>query len=176
MARWPSVNADNFLIDNEWVKNYEMALAGRKKQTVQADDLHLSPATAKFLRSTFSGMLYRHQGAAVEAFLRGRDVCLTTGTASGKSLAFYIAGLEALQQQPTSKILVSYPLKALGREQEDRWQDALNSAGLGIRVGRIDGQVPAASRLDILKRSRVLIMTPDIIHAWLLSNLSNKAV
>jgi DEAD/DEAH box helicase domain-containing protein len=112
----------------------------------------------------------------VESFLQERNVCLTTGTASGKSLVFYIAALESLQRQPNSRILVSYPLKALGREQEDRWQTALRSAGLDVRLGRIDGQVPVASRLDMLKRSRVLIMTPDIMHAWLLSNLSNKAV
>jgi DEAD/DEAH box helicase domain-containing protein len=169
------MNADKFLTENNWVKNHETSVSGRAKEVMPIDDLSVSAATAKFLRSEYPGV-YRHQRSAVEAFLNGRDICLTTGTASGKSLVFHIAALEVLQQQAASKILVSYPLKALGREQEDRWQEALTGAGLGIKVGRIDGQVPTASRLDILKRSRVLIMTPDIIHAWLLSNLSNKTV
>jgi len=30
--------------------------------------------------------------------------------------------------------------------------------------------------MDILRRSSVIILTPDVIHAWLLNNVSEKAV
>jgi len=102
---------------------------------------------------------------------------LTTGTASGKSLVFYIAAIEQLIKQPDSKIIAIYPLKALAREQEERWIKSLHSANLNVKVGRIDGQVVSThERSRILRSSQVLILTPDIVHAWLMYNLSDKVV
>ena len=43
-------------------------------------------------------------------------------------------------------------------------------------IGRIDGNVPPGFRLNILERSRVVVFTPDIIHAWLFSNLNQPVV
>ena len=91
-------------------------------------------------------------------------------------MPFYAAALETLESDSAARVLVVYPMKALGREQEDRWRQALRAAEVGIHVGRIDGQVPVTSRPEIVKRCRVLIVTPDIVHAWVLSNLSNPAV
>ena len=116
------------------------------------------------MRSSVSGV-YLHQKVAIESYLGGDNVCLTTGTASGKSLAYYVAALETLHRSRDSTVLVIYPLKALGREQEGRWERALKAAGMDVRVGRIDGQVPVVSRPEIVKRCRVLIMPPDIIRA-----------
>ena len=36
--------------------------------------------------------------------------------------------------------------------------------------------MPPGFRLNILERSRVVVFTPDIIHAWLFSNLNQPAV
>lgn len=44
------------------------------------------------------------------------------------------------------------------------------------RVGRIDGSVPVSQRVQVLDACRVVILTPDIMHAWLLGNLSLKPV
>jgi DEAD/DEAH box helicase domain-containing protein len=42
-------------------------------------------------------------------------------------------------------------------------------------VGRIDGNVPPGIRLNVLERSRVVVFTPDILHAWLFSNMNAPA-
>ena len=39
-------------------------------------------------------------------------------------------------------------------------------------IGRIDGSVPLRERDAILERSRIVIMTPDVFHAWVMSRLS----
>lgn len=69
-----------------------------------------------------------------------------------------------------------YPLKALGSEQAERWSKAMLDAGLDINVGYVDGSVSMSERLSILERSRVVVMTPDIIHAWLLRKTSERAI
>jgi len=139
-------------------------------------DINLSSQSLKFLKSFLSKGIYRQQKEAIEGFLTRENICLTTGTASGKSLVFYIAAIEQLIKQPNSKIIAIYPLKALGKEQEERWEKSLRSGNLHVEVGRIDGQIPMHARSEILRNSQVLILTPDIIHAWLMYNLSNKAV
>jgi DEAD/DEAH box helicase domain-containing protein len=91
-------------------------------------------------------------------------------------MVFYSVIIEQLSVDPSSKVLAVYPLKALGREQEERLGLALQAAGINALVRRIDGQVPSHCRLGMLKEASVLIATPDIIHAWLLSSVGESAV
>ena len=88
----------------------------------------------------------------------------------------HIGAIEKLVRYPKSKVMAIYPLKALCKEQEIRWKGAFSKAGLKVEVGRIDGGIPMHMRFKILKNSRVLLMTPDIAHAWLLYNLGNRNV
>jgi DEAD/DEAH box helicase domain-containing protein len=67
-------------------------------------------------------------------------------------------------------------MKALSNEQRDRWERVLQIAGSNASVGRIDGNVPPAMRISILERSRVVVFTPDILHAWVFSNLNQQVV
>ena len=166
----------DFFETNEWTINHSISLPARGAHFLNPSELALSNAVERYCRSQFPTGLYAHQVAALKAFVSGHDVCLSTGTASGKSMVFYAATMEFLAQNPRAKALLVYPLKALGREQETRIIQATRSAGLDFAVGRIDGQVPVASRAGIIRRSRILILTPDIIHAWLLSSMSEPAV
>ena len=101
---------------------------------------------------------------------------MATGTASGKTLPFHVAAIETLAKDPHAKIIAIYPMKALGREQEQRWKKAFTNAGMNTKVGRIDGSVLPSQRKTILNQSQVIVCTPDIIHAWLFSNLSDHKV
>jgi DEAD/DEAH box helicase domain-containing protein len=100
---------------------------------------------------------------------------LTTGTASGKSLVFYAASIELFSRQPGSKVIAIFPLKALAREQQQRWQAALNLSGLQAVVERLDGDVPMQQRWEVLANADVLVATPDIVHAWLLGSINDDA-
>ena len=47
----------------------------------------------------------------------GGHVIVTTGTASGKTLAFNLPVLDALVTQPKNRALYLYPTKALAQDQ-----------------------------------------------------------
>ena len=159
-----------------WHETHVLALPERAARTVPLHTLPSSAAVQRYLRVTHPDGIYTHQADAATCAAQFEDFAVTTGTASGKTLCFHLAALEALGALPETKVIVLYPQKALGAEQEGRWRDMLQAAGLDARVGRIDGSVPVSQRVQILDTCRVVILTPDVMHAWLLGNLSLKAV
>lgn len=167
---------ERFLQENGWSVVDELTIPPREAGLSGFDDLGLSAATLQTLKKLYPKGIYLHQKTALKSILTGENVCLTTGTASGKSLVFYAAALEHLVRNPAARIIAMYPLKALGKEQEERWEQFMKTAGLKVKIGRIDGQVPMMSRMPLVKNSQILIVTPDIIHAWFTYNLSEKSV
>ncbi|MCL5779284.1 DEAD/DEAH box helicase [Limibaculum sp. FT325] len=126
-------------------------------------------------RNDFS--VWEHQAKAVEYLVNFKNVVVSTGTASGKSLIFQIDALRRLTADPTAKVLVIYPLKALGSDQFSRWKKLVRIAELSDEVvGRIDGNVPMSDRDKILGAARILIMTPDVCHAWFMRNVGSGPV
>ena len=163
-------------IASGWNLVHQLHIAAEPARRVSPSELALSPPVQEYLRVNFPGGIYEHQHKAIQHLLDGEHVCLATSTASGKTLAFMTAGMDCLSASPGARVLAIYPQRALADEQEQRWRNALAEAGIDAEVGRIDGSVPVASRLDRLRRSRVVVMTPDIIHAWLLSRLGERDV
>lgn len=126
---------------------------------------------------TNKGGLWHHQSFALEKIGQGENVVIATGTASGKSLVFRAEAFHRVLTNPAAKVLVFYPLKALAADQMIGWQD--DAAMLGLPegfIGRIDGTVTMDRREGILAKSRVLIMTPDVCHAWMMSNVANLTI
>jgi DEAD/DEAH box helicase domain-containing protein len=132
----------------------------------------LSAALAKYVGTTTG--LYSHQAKAIQAVLDDTDVCLATPTASGKSLVFMTAAVEIFIRDSRHRTLAVYPNKALIQDQMEKWEQF--TSPFGMKVGFIDGSVPTASRQDILAKSHVVAMTPDVAHAWMMSNLGKKEV
>ena len=111
--------------------------------------------------------LYTHQRAFWEAAARGEHVCVTTGTASGKSLAFNLPVLDAVARDPKLRALFLYPTKALAQDQF-RALDAL--ALPGVRAAIYDGDTPSEHRREIRRRSNVILTNPDMLHIGVLPN------
>src|ERR1700749_644422 len=63
------------------------------------------------------GAPWSHQAHAAELAHAGRHVVVSTGTASGKSLAYQIPVLHALATDPRARVLYLSPTKALGHDQ-----------------------------------------------------------
>ena len=121
--------------------------------------------------------LWKHQTQALEALGRGENVVVSTGTASGKSLVFRSLAFHKTLMTPRGRTLVFYPLKALAADQLLGWQRMARELDLDdTYVGRIDGSIPVREREDVLRRARVVVMTPDVCHAWLMSRLSLPVV
>jgi DEAD/DEAH box helicase domain-containing protein len=159
-----------------WATSHTQQVPGRSERVFDPDDLHLGMAASRLLAAG-KVKLYGHQKEAIRLAGEGKNVVLTTATASGKTLAFQIAALEYLQSDAAATVLAFYPVRALVSEQEARWRETLKNSGLGEPVRRIDGGVlPVASRLKLLAEARVIVATPDVVHAWLLSNLGQRQV
>lgn len=165
-----------FFNEEQWRVVDTLSIPAREGVMHGFDDLSLRQATTQFLNATVPNGVYGHQREAIRRIEEGHNVCVATGTASGKSLIFQASAVELLGKSPSATVIAIYPLKALGREQEKRWRAAFEMAGIAGEIGRIDGEVPVRGRPDIVRRSRVLILTPDIMHAWLLPNASQPAI
>ncbi len=111
--------------------------------------------------------LYAHQRAVWEAVRRGEHVMVTTGTASGKTLAFNLPVLDALTRDPKLRALYLYPTKALAQDQ------FRTLAGYGLprlRPGIYDGDTPVEQRRAIRRDANVILSNPDLVHVGLLPN------
>lgn len=119
------------------------------------------------------GALWSHQSQALEALGEGENVVVSTGTASGKSLVFRTLAFHKSLLNPDHRILVFYPLKALAADQIRGWNEMACSLGYPERsIGRIDGSIAYKEREAVLDKAKVVLMTPDVCHAWLMSRLS----
>ena len=122
--------------------------------------------------------LWSHQLAAANLAHDGRHVVLSTGTASGKSLAYQLPILTALKANPRARALYLSPTKALGHDQL-RAAMALTEAvpGLGdVAPSSYDGDSPGEVRRFARERSRWIFSNPDMIHLSLLRNHARWAV
>ncbi|MFA7512515.1 MAG: DEAD/DEAH box helicase [Mycolicibacterium vanbaalenii] len=122
--------------------------------------------------------LWSHQLAAAELARDGRHVVLSTGTASGKSLAYQLPILTALKENPRSRALYLSPTKALGHDQL-RAAAALTAAVPGladVAPTPYDGDSPTEVRRFARERSRWIFSNPDMIHLSMLRNHARWAV
>ena len=77
-------------------------------------------------------------------------------------------------RNPETRVLALYPAKALIQDQLAKWHELLEP--LGIRITRIDGDVPVRERLERLERAHVALLTPDVAHSWLMSNIHEAPI
>ena len=139
--------------------------------------LQRSPAWAIAQQYTPDNTLWNHQSNAIQLLLQGHNTLIATSTASGKTLVFQSYVMHLLSQDPEATAIVLYPTKALANDQNLRWKQACQLIGYSQdTVGQIDGTVDTRYRDNILKASRVVIMTPDVCHAWLIRRSQNQTV
>jgi DEAD/DEAH box helicase domain-containing protein len=124
------------------------------------------------------GSPWSHQVQAADLAHAGRHVVISTGTASGKSLAYQLPILNALATDPRARALYISPTKALGHDQL-RAAHTLTAAipRLGdVAPTAYDGDSPAEVRRFARERSRWIFSNPDMVHLALLRNHARWAV
>jgi DEAD/DEAH box helicase domain-containing protein len=116
--------------------------------------------------------LYSHQREAFDAARAGENVVVTTGTASGKSLAYLLPVVQAVLEDASTRALLLFPTKALGHDQLRGLAgiiDRLSGAGAPrIEAGVYDGDTPPAERQRLRDRANLVLTNPDMLHAALL--------
>lgn len=165
------INSDNFSCVDR------VDLPARDERTIAIPEVYQRGSPGRWLTNdaNLKGRLWLHQAKAMEMAAQGRNIVIATGTASGKSLVFQSAALHVLDEYDDSAVIVFYPLKALAADQLESWKRVAELAGLTSDViVKIDGSVRRGERAALLDRARIALMTPDVCHAWLLNEISNK--
>ena len=125
----------------------------------------IDPALSVALAGRGITGLYRHQAETWDATRRGENVIVTTGTASGKSLAFNLPVLDAIAREPTARALYLYPTKALTQDQAR----SLARFGLsGLRPAIYDGDTETERRPGIRRTANAILTNPDMLHVGIL--------
>ncbi|MHC1771176.1 MAG: DEAD/DEAH box helicase [Flexilinea sp.] len=124
---------------------------------------HLSRQNIRFL--------YKHQSDALEAITNGKNIILSTGTSSGKSLCYQIPILDSLLSDPKSTALLIFPTKALTQDQRQSLIRLIPEKTREISI--YDGDTPSYQRTAIRNSSRVILTNPDMLHLGILPYHAN---
>ncbi len=134
-----------------------------------ANVVGLPPALHQRVVAALAGQgidgLFSHQADAWLAASRGEHLIVTTGTASGKTLAFNLPVLDALARDPKLRALYLYPTKALAQDQ------LRGLAELGVprvRPAIYDGDTPGERRWQIRRNANIILTNPDMLHVGVL--------
>ncbi|KAJ7445770.1 P-loop containing nucleoside triphosphate hydrolase protein [Mycena galericulata] len=120
--------------------------------------------------------LYIHQAAAINAINAGKNVIVSTNTASGKSVIYQVPVLQYLEANSHSTALFVYPTKALAQDQRAALEqltaccpglEHLKASGLHL-IATYDGDTPREYRAGIRETASVIFTNFDMIHASIL--------
>ncbi|MGQ1911309.1 DEAD/DEAH box helicase [Marinifilum sp. RC60d5] len=115
--------------------------------------------------------LYSHQAEMYNRAIQGKSVVITTGTASGKSLSFYLPVIQRILENPSRRALFIYPTKALTKDQLRNIVEFVEYFGKHrIQAGIYDGDTPASERSRIREEANIILTNPDMINATFLPN------
>ena len=112
--------------------------------------------------------LYTHQREAVDAALRGENVCVVTPTASGKTLCYNLPVLNRLLENPDARALYLFPTKALSQDQVNELKTTIDELEVKIGTYTFDGDTPASARKAIRSAGHIVVTNPDMLHAGIL--------
>lgn len=130
-----------------------------------------NPRISKALEFMGIEALYLHQAQALERLKFGDNIIVATPTASGKTLIYNLAALNTSLEDPTTRSLYIFPLKALEQDQlrvTKTWIRALGMEGR-LEAAIYDGDTPAYRRKKLRESPpQVLITNPDMVHLSIL--------
>lgn len=129
------------------------------------DDLPIALSDA--LKAVGIEQIYSHQLESLQALRQGKDICILTPTASGKTWCFNIPILESCLTSDATALYL-YPLKALATDQIDKLRSlvAILPEDATVKVGVITGDVSVLERkrLFVPEPPQILGVSPDLLH------------
>lgn len=131
---------------------------------------NMLPILRQFLQNKKDmSSLYTHQAEMFDAVLNGKNVVITTSTASGKTLGFQLPIFQTILDNPRSRAILIYPTKAL---TYDQWKSIQNDAehfgSNRIVIGRYDADTSTAEKEETLQRANIILTNPEMIHRGML--------
>ncbi|HXV03092.1 MAG TPA: DEAD/DEAH box helicase [Gaiellaceae bacterium] len=151
------------LLTGEELAHVTTEPARRARTEPLPDGLH--PKVRAALDAAGVAELFTHQAEAWEAAGRGEHLIVTTGTASGKTLAFNLPVLDALAREPKNRALYLYPTKALAQDQIRALAELRPP---NVRSAIYDGDTPGNERWQVRKWANLILTNPDMLHVGVL--------
>jgi len=109
--------------------------------------------------------LWSHQARAIDSLTAGRNVVLTTGTASGKSLAYQVPVVDSVVRGAPDTAVFLFPTKALAQDQLRSLRSWLVP---GLRAVTYDGDTPPDDRAWARRNANVVLTNPEMLHVGVL--------
>ncbi len=132
------------------------------------------------VKTTFQGLginePWLHQVQAADLIHAGKHTIISTGTASGKSLAYLMPSIDALFRTrdaaandagAQASVLYICPTKALAADQLSA-VEALKVPG--VRAASYDGDTDQATRAWVRQHGNFVFTNPDMLHRGILPN------
>jgi superfamily II DNA/RNA helicase len=122
--------------------------------------------------------LHEHQERALKAASKGESYVLTTGTGSGKSLAYIAPIFDQLLQHPNSKgvqAILVYPMNALINSQTEELNKYLNRVpDTPIQVAQYTGQESNERKNEIQNNPPHILLTNYVMLELMLSRVYER--
>ncbi|MHA2244138.1 MAG: DEAD/DEAH box helicase [Candidatus Hodarchaeales archaeon] len=162
---------EEFLHDIEAHSSYQQQMVFKKIIAAKSAkygtlDFKLEPELVKWLEAK-NYQLYSHQAAALNFINTGKNVVITTPTASGKTLIFSLAVANAVARRRAVTALFLYPTKALANDQLEKLEELNEVLDGKLRPYIYDGDTPSEQRPGIRNFAHVIISNPYALHQYL---------
>jgi len=131
----------------------------------------LHPELQNWMQQQGYSKLYSHQAEMFEKAHAGKSLVITTGTASGKSLSFYLPVVQRILENPSRRAMFIYPTKALTKDQFRNIREFVAFFGENrIQAGIYDGDTSPNERSRIREQANIILTNPDMLNASFLPN------
>ena len=162
---------EQFLIDMEAHSSYRQQMIFKTSIPAKSArygnlDFELEPELANWLDQK-QLKLYSHQAEALNAINKGKNVVITTPTASGKTLIFSLSVANAVARRRAVTALFLYPTKALANDQLKKLEELNEILNGRLRPYIYDGDTPSRLRPQIRNFAHAIISNPYAIHQYL---------
>ncbi|NCB40706.1 MAG: DEAD/DEAH box helicase, partial [Erysipelotrichia bacterium] len=127
--------------------------------------------------------LYQHQLEAIAKARSGRSYVLTTGTGSGKSMAFFIPIIDKILKgrqsdpRPRTRAIIIYPMNALANSQLEELKKFLHGFPAGqqpFTVERYTGQESSEERQRLANNPPDILLTNFMMLELILTRYDEK--
>ncbi|MHC4223236.1 MAG: DEAD/DEAH box helicase [Planctomycetota bacterium] len=128
------------------------------------------PSLLDTLRRYRYERLFTHQRQAADLVHEGKNVCVVTPTASGKTLCYNLPVLDAVVRKTGARALYLFPTKALSQDQVAELNGIVELLPEGVKAFTYDGDTPASTRAVLREAGEIIVTNPYMLHSGILPN------
>jgi len=141
----------------------------RREAMLASFPQEIHPALVDTLTSKGILNLYLHQAESYTACEKGKNLVISTGTSSGKSLCYQLPMLDSMLKEPCKTALMLFPTKALTNDQLNSLQALIPKKGpCQPKCAVYDGDTPQRERAAIRDQANILLTNPDMLNMGIL--------